>query len=144
MSLCVWIRDPCDSFNLKTEKLFVSYLWMTWIMISRILGNSKIGSITWITQIIFFHLLCLRSVLAILPDTCCQLTRITSQARQISKLQLYTNNLVAACVNGYWKIKEHELAWSLHSICLGMDFSDHLDQEISDMLFNTKAKKFSI
>ena len=39
-------KDPCDSTDLKTEQLFVLCLLMTWVVISRILGNSKIYSIT--------------------------------------------------------------------------------------------------
>ena len=39
-------KDLCDSTDLKTEQLFVLYLLMTWIVISWILGNSKIHSVT--------------------------------------------------------------------------------------------------
>ena len=37
----ILIRNPCDSIDLKTDKPFVSYLWMTWFMISRIMGNNR-------------------------------------------------------------------------------------------------------
>ena len=39
-------KNPCDATDLRTKRLFVLYPWMTWIMISRILDNSKIHSIT--------------------------------------------------------------------------------------------------
>ena len=39
-------KNPCDATDLRTKQLFVLYPSMTWIMISRILGNSKIHSIT--------------------------------------------------------------------------------------------------
>ena len=39
-------KDPCDSTDLKTEQIFVSYTWMTGIMISAFLGNSKTHPVT--------------------------------------------------------------------------------------------------
>ena len=39
-------KDSYDSTDLRIEQLFVLYSCMTWIMISGLLGNSKIHSIT--------------------------------------------------------------------------------------------------
>ena len=48
--LDIWIRSLCDSIDLKTEKPFVLYLCVTWIMIGKIVGDSRICSIICITQ----------------------------------------------------------------------------------------------
>ena len=39
-------KDPCDSTDLKFEQLLALYPWITCIVIPRILGNSKIHSVT--------------------------------------------------------------------------------------------------
>ena len=50
---------------------------------------------------------------------------------------------MAVCVNNSLKVKMHGLVISpLKFICLGMDFSDHSDQEITDQLFDRKAQTF--
>ena len=40
--MAIQIKDLCDSTDLKTEILFVSYLWITWIVIHMILGNGNL------------------------------------------------------------------------------------------------------
>ena len=50
---------------------------------------------------------------------------------------------MAVCINNSLKVKVHGLVISpLKFICLGMDFSDHSDQEITDQLFDRKAQTF--
>ena len=65
----IWMGDPCDLIDLKTGKPVVSYLWMTGNTIRRILANSRICSITCITQISLVPFSFFRSVLPILPET---------------------------------------------------------------------------
>ena len=49
-------------------------------------------------------------------------------------------NLLAACVNDCSKVKLHELFRSLLKlICLVVDFSNDLDQRITDLQFDTKV-----
>ena len=55
------------------------------------------------------------------------------------------SNLPTACVNDCLKVKLHEMVTSLLKlIVLGMDFSDHTDQWITDLSFETKAQTFNI
>ena len=61
-----------------------------------------------------------------------------------SETYYYTQlNLPTTCANDCFKVKVHELVRSiLKFIFLGMDFSDHADQRILDLPFDTKAQTF--
>ena len=74
-------KDPCDSTDLKTEQLFVLYLLVTWAVISRILGNSKIHSITSTRGYLF------------MTSPCC-LEKWTID-------QLFKNNRVCKCMTNF-------------------------------------------
>ena len=55
------------------------------------------------------------------------------------------SNLSTTCANDCSKVKVHELVrLLLQFICLGMDFSDHANQRITDLSFDTKAQTFNI
>ena len=63
-----------------------------------------------------------------------------------SEIYNYTqSNLPTACVNDCSKVKMNELVRSLlQFIVPGIDFSDHADQWIIDLLFPAKAQTFKI
>ena len=69
------------------------------------------------------------------------------QVKQVKpEIYNYTqSNLQTACVNDCSKVKGHELVRPLQKfICLGMDLSNHTDQWITDLSFDTKVETFNI
>ena len=107
---------------------------------------SKLSPVYGTVRSLFFHLFCLRSVLAILHETFCQYNWL----RTIIKQYNYENynhtqsNQSTAFLKDCSKVEVHELVRLLKFICCILDFLDHLDQQIIDLLFYIKAQTFSI
>ena len=107
------VRYWFESIDLKTRKTFVSYLWMTKIMVGKILGSSRSCSITCITQITLFLFVLLQISFGYISWNLLskKLTRSHKSRKIYLTSLIYTQwNLATTCVNDCSKAKS-ESAW---------------------------------
>ena len=129
------IRDLKDHTDLETEKSFVSYSWITWIVIRRILNiNPLTNNVPHHIETHLHHSdhsfsICFATD-HIRPEIYCRQNWhfLTSQARQMWSLKLHTIKLTGSLCKWVLKIESNWIGWSTKLHFFGMHFSVPLDQ----------------
>ena len=146
----ILIRNPCDSIDLKyKKKLSHTFKWSgPWLVGSWATAEFALSLALLKTS--YFHLFCFRLGSAIFPETCQQnwhgeMSRKPNLKPNYTQCKYTQSNLPTTCVNYCSEVKVHKLVTPLlQFIVLGVDFSDHTDQWITDLSFDTKTKTLHI
>ena len=122
------------------KKLFVLYLSITWIMTDWIHGNNRILTVTQITWIsLFLFISCLdQFCLYFLKSSVNGIAR----KHKWQKSKTYMRNQTYKRLVWMAAPISYSMAWSVGSpkfICLCINFSHYLNQQITDQFFQTNS-----
>ena len=131
----LWIRNPFDMIDLKSEKPF--FHTFGWPILWSIESWATVGFI-WslvILKILYFHLFSFHKFWLYLLWNLLSRKLTRKQKPNLPNLKAaIIHNQIYHYVNDWSKVKVHELVRSLLKFtCLNMDFSDHTNQQITDL-----------